>query len=191
MSDDQAGRPGGRWKRGLQAAGLVLAVAALSYGLALWALPRVIMAVVLQRAAGPAPPAAYWPPLTDHRARRIVLPSPDLAYATCVFDLSLSPLRVRAAPRWPHYWSLAFYADNTDNFLVVNDSQARDGGIDLLLLPPGSPATRRTDVQVVVAPRARGLLLMRVLVPDRETDAAGADAARRTLNCQTEAAVGS
>ena len=79
---------------------------------------------------------AFFPPMTDHTARRVVMPSPDLLYALCSFDLSAGPWRIQADPRTPQYWSVALYAANSDNFWVGNDAEAHGRPLDVLLLRP-------------------------------------------------------
>ncbi|MBL8326870.1 MAG: DUF1254 domain-containing protein [Rubrivivax sp.] len=136
--------------------------------------------------AGDAPPAPTLPPMTDHTQRRIVMPSPDLLYATCVWNVAERPLRISADLRGLRYGSVALYAANSDNSLVINDRQAGDAALDLWLVgrssgpTPVAPAGART----VVAPSARGLLLMRVLVGDRERDLPAAEATRAMLRCE-------
>lgn len=166
---------------------IVVGVALLAHGATVWALPRVIMwrlatsTPAEQRTLG----TVYFPPMTDHHARRIVMPSPDLLYATCLIDLRERPMRVRADPKAPHYWSIALYASNSDNFFVVNDAQAAGAPVDLLLVPPGATTPADTGgARVVVAPSTRGLLLMRVLVADHAREKAQVEAARHTLRCE-------
>ena len=107
------------------------------------------------------------PPMTDHTQRRVVMPSPDLLYAICSYDLATRPLRLRADPKLPTYWSIALYAANSDNFFVLNDRQAGGQPVDLLLVGPGgaTPPDLAKGTRVVATPSARGLVLMRVLVP--------------------------
>jgi uncharacterized membrane protein len=151
-----------------------------------WAVPHFVMwrlaksVPAAMRGAG----AAHFPPMTDHTARRVVMPSPDLLYALCEIDLRERPMRVRADPKAPHYWSIALYADNSDNFFVVNDRQAAGAPVDLLLVAPGAAAPAdAAGVRVVHSPSRRGLLLMRVLVSDYAREQAVVEAARRTLRC--------
>lgn len=167
-------------------AALALMLAALAHGAAVWAVPRLIMWQLARNAPPQMQHGIYFPPPTDHGQRRVVLPSPDLLYATCRFDLARAPLRIRAHPQWPRYWSLALYAANSDNFFVLNDREAGSAPVDLLLaapgqaLPPGSAGAAR----VVRAPGTRGLLLMRLLLVDPAVEGPAADAARRTLHCE-------
>lgn len=179
-----------RWARRVL---LVLAIAAGVHLLAVWALPRVIMHKVLNTTPqdlGAAPGSTaqvYFPPMTDATQRRIVMPSPDLLYATCVFDVSARPLRVRADPRLPGYWSVALYGANSDNFFVVNDRHLAGKPLDLVLVGAGGApaATQLPDAaRVVSAPSNRGLVLMRVLVADYAAERDVVEAARRTLSCE-------
>jgi len=125
-----------RWLR--RAAGL-LAIAATVHLLAVWAVPRLIMRKVLATTPaqlGSADSAAqvYFPPMTDATQRRIVMPSPDLLYAACIFDVSRRPMRIRADLGLTVYWSVAGYSANSDNFFVVNDRQLGGRPLDLLIV---------------------------------------------------------
>jgi uncharacterized membrane protein len=180
----------GRWMRRLRGHAIALPVVlVLSHLAVVWAVPRVVMAMLAVNAPAEtrAPGAVHLPPMTDHTQRRVVLPSPDLLYATCAFDLSKGPWRIRADPVTPHYWSIALYAANSDNFYVINDRQAAGAPVDLILARPGDPgAVAGPSVQQsrVRAPSDRGLLLMRLLVGDYASEGAVLEAARRTLRCE-------
>ncbi len=170
----------------------VLAIAVGVHLLAVWSLPRLIMHKVLgtsaeQLGALPGSTASvYFPPMTDASQRRIVMPSPDLLYAVCVFDVSRRPLRIQADPKLPGYWSVALYASNSDNFFVANDRQLGGQPLDLWVVdghgvPPGVAVP--PGARVVAAPSQRGLVLMRVLVSDYAAEQAVLEPARRTLRC--------
>jgi len=115
----------------------------------------------------------------------VVMPSPDLLYATCAFDVRQRPLRIQADPKLPGYWSIALYAANSDNFFVLNDRQAAGAPVDLVLVGPDTakPGVLPAGAKVVTAPGGRGLLLMRVLVGDYAVERESVEAARRTLRC--------
>jgi uncharacterized membrane protein len=165
----------------------MLAVAAVVHLGSLWLLPRLIMQRAMAKVAGDRPPAAVLAPPTDHRQRRIVMPSPDLAYAVCVWDVSRQPLRVRADPKLgDRYWSIALYAANSDNFFVLNDRQAQGMPVQLILLGPDQEIDLVPPQQAVIvrAPSRQGLLLMRVLIGEPQRDQQAADAARRSLSCE-------
>ncbi len=188
------------WQRWL-ALGLTMAV--LAHLLTVWALPRLIMREAMTRIgketalqaraqarAQGAPAAAtgvYLPPPTDHTQRRIVMPSPDLLYATCALDLGAGPQRITAQVAHPRYWSVALYGGNSDNFFVVNDRKTTEPGqLDLWVVAPGTDRAALAapaGSTVVEAPSAKTLLLMRLLVTDDPADLASAQVARRSLRC--------
>ena len=153
-----------------------------------WAIPYLAMVRLLLASRPAELTAPYLPPMTDAAQRRVVLPSPDLLYATCSVDLRKGPMRIRANPRTDQYWSIALYASNTDNYHVVNDRQAAGRGVDLVVVGPGSETTRPAGLPagatVVQAPSSRGMLLMRVLVGDYAAERETVEAARRTLRCE-------
>jgi uncharacterized membrane protein len=148
--------------------------------LAVWAAPRLIMQILMN---GPTAQtldmnnkAAFPPPVTA-QSRAVVMPSPDLLYSVCAFDVSQGPVHVKANP---------LYANNSDNFFVVNDRNAKGQSVDLWLVskeanvggaptPPGST--------VVVMPSRTGFLLMRVLTGNYAAEKEVVEAARRTLSC--------
>jgi uncharacterized membrane protein len=169
------------WRRHAVLA-LVLMVAV--HLMSVWAFPRVVMAVVLRDMPAVTDAGqAFLPPPPDHLQRRIVLPSPDLLYALCPYDLSRAPLHITAAPASGRYWSIALYADNTDNFFVLNDREATGAPVSLWLRAAGTPSGGLpAGSRVVTAPSPRGLLLMRVL--HGGGDLAAGEAARQTLRCR-------
>jgi uncharacterized membrane protein len=181
-----ASRAASARRRWVLRAAAVVAIAVAVHGLAVWAVPRVIMNRVLA-GTGAAGGGVFLPPMTDASQRRIVMPSPDLLYATCAFDLGAAPLRVRADPKAPGYWSIALYASNSDNVFVLNDRQAGGRPVDLMLVGPAAYAAAPAvpdGATLVTSPTARGLLLMRVLVADYVAQREQVEAARATLRCE-------
>ncbi len=175
---------GRRWALRVAA---VLAIAAAVHGLTIWAAPRLIMSRVLAGIGDTGSGGVFLPPMTDASQRRIVMPSPDLLYAVCPFDVSRAPLRIRADPKAPGYWSIALYAANSDDFFVINDRQAGGRPVDLVLAGPSAYATAAAlpeGATLVAAPSARGMLLMRVLVADYAAQREPLEAARATLRCE-------
>jgi len=164
----------------------LLIVAAAAHALTVWALPRVIMAEVLRvtRVEGSASAdGVRRPPPADHTARRIVMPSPDLLYATCSLDIRDKPAQITANIDYPRYWSIALYADNSDNFMVRNDREHGTRALRWLIVSKDAqypmPASR--DVEIIEAPGTKVLLLMRVLLPEDSAGRAAAEAARDSL----------
>ena len=167
----------------------LLVTAVLVHLLAVWAAPRLIMRVLMHGASAQTMnmhnQAAFPPPVTA-QSRSVVLPSPDLLYCVCVFDVSKGPVRVTANPQLSTYWSIALYASNSDNFFVVNDRSAGKHAVDLWLTSGvGGPSTNAVPAgsQVVVVPSATGFLLMRVVTGDYEAEKSLIEPARRSLSC--------
>jgi uncharacterized membrane protein len=165
---------------------VLAAVALLTHLLVVWAIPYAIMAALsLSRPAEERGTGPLFPPMTDATQRRVVMPSPDLLYATCAFDVRQRPLRIQADPKLPGYWSIALYAANSDNFFVLNDRQTAGAPVDLVLVGPNTakPGALPAGAKLVTAPGGRGLLLMRVLVGDYAAERELVEAARRSLRC--------
>jgi uncharacterized membrane protein len=167
----------------------LITTAVLVHLAAVWAAPRLIMQVLMH---GPMAQsmnmqnrAAFPPPVTA-AARTVVMPSPDLLYSVCVFDVSAGPVRIAANPNLKSYWSIALYAANSDNFFVINDRKAGGKPVDIWLVSPeGRPGLQPipSGVQVVVAPSKTGFLLMRVLTGDYDVEWQTIETARHTLVC--------
>ena len=161
----------------------VLAVAAVVHVASVMLLPHVIMnrtmgaiahrTGVNKMAHAPRPTAA---------ARGIVRPSPDLLYSTCVFDVSGGPVRVHASGMPDTYWSVSLFDNQTDNFYVINDRQAKGGGVDFVIVGPHQD--KQPIGTVVRSPSTRGLVLFRTLIDD-DKRLAEIDAARRHAACET------
>lgn len=113
----------------------------------------------------------------------IVRASPDLAYSSCVWDLSGGPVRI-TAPRWDGYFSLSMFNANTDNFFVANDRNTR-GPVDVLLATRSQTKglTAPAGSKVVVSPSVEGVALLRYLAPSPE-EFARADAIRSRAVCE-------
>lgn len=170
-------------RRRLRLAAAFVAVAVLAHLATVWALPRLIMARATSAIAAETRGGVGLPPPADATQRRIVMPSPDLLYATCVIDVRERALRVRAEPHAPGYWSIALYASTSDNVHVLDDRAAGGRPVDWVVSGPGTPRPAVPDGATPVRlPTDRGLLLMRVLAGD-DAQRGQADAARRTLRC--------
>lgn len=150
-------------------ASIVLAVAAASHLAAVWAVPRVLMQMAFRagekRTGGDN--RAYHFGLTTAGSREVVMPSPDLLYAGCIYDVSKGPVAITAdVPET--YWSVALYADNTDNFFVLDDRDVPSRHARVVLVAEdATPPASATGAVIVKAPSKRGLVLFRTLVLDR------------------------
>ena len=174
--------------RRLSVAAVFLAAVVAIHLLTIWAAPRLIMQVVMNGSRAQAMNmqnrAAFSKPITA-ASRDVVLPSPDMLYSMCVFDLSNGPVRVAANPELKTYWSIALYAANSDNFFVVNDRQAAGAPVDLWLVGPDTNAMAAPPgSKLVASPSTQGFLLMRVLTGNYETEKSVVEPARRTLRCE-------
>lgn len=167
----------------------LLVTALLVHLVAVWAAPRLIMQMLMHgpiaKTMNMQNQAAFAPPVTA-QSRQVVMPSPDMLYSVCAFDVSDGPVRVLANPQLPSYWSIALYASNSDNFFVVNDRNAAGKAVDLWLVsegpnPHGKPVPAGSTV--VVTPSTQGFLLMRVLAADYAAEKDVLEPARRTLQC--------
>ncbi len=146
--------------------------------------PPTIMSLAMMRMAdaGAQTRVLHTPP-PDASARTVVRPSPDLAYSICLFDMSEGPLLVRAqVPET--YWSVSAFAHNTDNFFVVNDQQVPGDTFELLIRREDDEVSGHSGVPVSFAPSNKGIVLIRMLVTDRDSYLA-LDPIRRTATCET------
>ncbi|MBP6108290.1 MAG: DUF1254 domain-containing protein [Rhodocyclaceae bacterium] len=155
--------------------------------LTIWAAPRLIMQILMNGSRSQAlnmrNNAAFSAPVTA-ASRDVVMPSPDMLYSMCVFDLSQGPVRVTANPQLKSYWSIALYAANSDNFFVINDKQAGDAQVDLWLsAADANSSTVPAGSKLVRSPSTQGFLLMRVLTGNYQTEKSVVEPARRTLRC--------
>lgn len=117
-------------------------------------------------------------------SRTIVKPSPDLLYSQCIYDVTRAPLKVTTAAPTNTYWSVAFYASNTDNFFVLNDGATGGNPATIVLLGKGQTLPTQPDgVLIVSPPTSRGIVLFRTLINDdaREPDL---DRERRAAKCE-------
>lgn len=146
------------------------------------AAPRAIMHVALGKMSddGAAINRFVFGDRTTQNSRRVVRPSPDLAYSSCVYDLSGGPLLVTAAPSPDNgYVSLSVFDARTDN-IAVFDTSASPQGIRFVLAREGQAVP--AGEQVVRARYDTGVILDRRLAPTAELFAA-ADKARRADRC--------
>jgi uncharacterized membrane protein len=166
-------------KNRLAIAALALAVAAAVHLATIWALPRLIVAVVLRKL--PAHGILH-APLPDARWRTIVMPSPDLLYSACAFDVGEQPLLITALVP-DAYWSVSLYADDTDNFFALDDRRAPPAGQVRLIVAREGAEVLALDAVVVRAPSRRGLAIFRQLVTDR-AQLPSAERVQRAARCE-------
>ncbi len=180
-----------KWKTRLLAC---LTVFLLFHVLTLWITPRLIMYKVistLNKESIADGKLEHFPAISDASSRKIVMPSPDILYSYCVYDLSKGQIHITANPNLSSYWSIAFYADNTDNFYTLNDMQLRtlDTNHPLSIWLKKDNLDHKLSNQLgkneeVNSPSEKGMVLMRVLAVDYANNQEKLDQARKTLKCK-------
>lgn len=163
----------------------IIAGAAATHYMAITQAPSVIMGRVLAVVAGDANGKILFRDRPTSEARQVVRPSPDLLYSICAFDVSRNPLRITTGAPTDTYWSVSFFAENTDNFYVLNDGQAQGQSATILLIGQGQKIPPQAGtVTVVSAPTRTGLVLFRTLISD-DARLAEIDQQRRVATCET------
>jgi len=147
--------------------------------------PRILMGWIIKHLEAPAGiDAIVHAPRADEHQRLVVMPSPDLLYSYCVYDLAKGPMQVHAEIPQDTMWSVSAFDSDTNNFYALNDREAAGSSIDLLLVSDSMPASLQPEgLQIVRSPSKRGLLLFRTLV-DNDLRVAQLDAVRRRANCR-------
>ncbi len=154
------------WHRHVWLAAL-LAIAV--HTISVYWIPRLIMHRVIDTVAGEGS-QPYLPPPIDHTHRRVVMPSPDLLYAVCAYDLADGPLSIKLDGSYARYWSIALYNSRSDNFLTLSGDTLGASGVDLTI--DEKKSTRK------------GLLLMRVLTGANPAWLTEAETFRKRLRCE-------
>lgn len=126
--------------------------------------------------------AMSFAPLATDQSRTIVRPSPDLAYASCAFDVSKGPVVVEALPVPAPYWSLSVFDDQTNAVFVRNSSQTGNRPVRIAIVKPGVSAP--AGYEPVPVTGDKGIALIRVLVADRGQFPL-LDEARHLSNCRS------
>jgi uncharacterized membrane protein len=147
-----------------------LLVAVATHIVAIFAVPNLLMNVALQRLGSTN--AWHLGARVTQTSRAIVRPSPDFAYSACPYDLGNGPVRIHVTP-WGDYWSLSLYANNSDNFYVLDDREAQNGA-DVLLIRAGSTPPDHETATIVQSATQRGIALIRRLAPTPDGYAAAA-----------------
>ena len=162
---------------------MVLGGAALVHVAVVAAIPRLIVRAVrhrLEQSVGPN--RIHHAPLPDASWRTIVMPSPDLLYSACAYDVRERPLLVTAEVP-DGYWSVSAFADDTDNFFVANDRTA--GGRRIRVVFSAEPGFRDpAGGTAVEVPSKTGVILFRQLVLDAR-DLPKAQQIQQAASCES------
>ena len=120
-------------------------------------------------------------PVPDATSRTVVRPSPDLLYASCIYNLEDGQLLIEA-PIPPRYWSMQFYQMNTDNFAGITnqrDERNRVGTVAKVTLVSADDDPAKYAGEVIQSPTKRGIMLLRAsAIGDRAAQQAALDASR-------------
>ena len=136
--------------------------------LVLNALPGRIMSTARERIGGQVPLHTWqMSARITPQTQTIVRPSPDLAYAICVIDLSDGPVEI-SVPTWPEYGSLSVFDANTDN-VYAGSLDARlpgaTGARRILVAMEGQDTDASDITEIVIVDSPEALALIRRLAP--------------------------
>ena len=99
----------------------------------------------------------------DETSRWVVRPSPDLLYASCVYNLEKGPVTI-SAPVPERYWSMQFYQMNTDNFAGFSNQREQrfrvGTRLEVTLVGPDANPSEYPG-EVIQSPTNRGVMLLR------------------------------
>ncbi len=165
---------------------LLFLVAALvafgTYQATLLATPYALMYAAMRKIGADRPANSFFfAPMTTAGNQRIVRPSPDLSYSTCVFDLSKGPVLVDIEPVPGHYWSASVFDARTDVAAVRSDRDTKGQPARLALIKKGQQAPE--GYEAVLLGYDRGLVLLRILLHN-PADFPRIDAIRRKSICK-------
>lgn len=170
-----------------------LVLALLIHLIILFALPKIVMRTAQSRILAQVETTVNQTvrlARPDETSRTVVLPSPDLLYTLCLFDVTDSPLHIESPVPNDTYWSVAFYNDRTDNFHVINDQQAGADSIELILIAPDSNAPSNiAGAQLIQSPTNQGLILFRHFIKSDAGLRADADLEAVAIQAETKCEV--
>ena len=151
-------------------------LAALFHVAGVWFLPRFITRIAVNRvnqvAGLTGPNQMFYGQVHSAGEDGIVLDNPDSVFSFAAYDISEKPVRIRCiVPETNNYWSISFYASNTDNFYVVNDRTAKAKQFDLVLVKADGKYQKTGNEEIVIAPDKKGVMLVRMIVNDRHNQA--------------------
>lgn len=137
--------------------------------LVLAALPGKIMSTARERMGGAGVELHQWrmSPRVTPQTQTIVRPSPDLAYAICLIDVSEGPVTI-TVPTWPEYGSLSVFDAGTDN-VYAGSLDARLPGASgvrtLVVALAGQEVSVPDGTDLITVKKPEALALIRRLAP--------------------------
>jgi len=135
------------------------------------ALPGYIMSQARERMTGSGIAPHEWrmSPRVTPETQTIVRPSPDLAYAICVIDVTDGPVTL-TVPTWPEYGSLSIFDASTDNVYAGSlDARLPDapGTRTVIVALEGQTIQTAEGVDLVTLKAPEALALIRRLAPSQ------------------------
>ena len=126
--------------------------------------PHLVMERLYQKIAEASEPNQLnLTPRPDENSRWVVRPSPDLLYASCLYNLERGPVLI-SAPVPERYWSMQFYQMNTDNFAGISNQREQrfrvGTRVEVTLIGPDADPAEYSD-EVIQSPTTRGVMLLR------------------------------
>ena len=126
--------------------------------------PHLVMERLYQKIAEASEPNQLnLTPRPDENSRWVVRPSPDLLYASCLYNLEQGPVLIRA-PVPERYWSMQFYQMNTDNFAGISNQREQrfrvGTRVEVTLIGPDADPAEYSG-EVIQSPTTRGVMLLR------------------------------
>ena len=168
-----------RWILPILAGGVVAFVANQA---TLLATPYALMYAALNKVRERSPENRFaFAPMATADNQTIVRPSPDLAYSTCVFDVSKGPVLVDVMPVPGRYWSVSIFDARTDVTAVRSDRDTDGKPARLALMKKGQKVP--AGYTPVVLAYDRGIALIRILLANPQEFPA-VDAIRRKSTCK-------
>lgn len=103
-------------------------------------------------------------PIATAKNKSIIRPNPDIAYSSCTIDVSQGPVKITIPASQP-YSSLSILAADTSNLLTINDQQATDGKIVLVVAKAGQKTP--SDAKKLILSSDTALALARYAIKDK------------------------
>ncbi len=143
----------------------------LAHFVVLSALPGRIMSTVRERMADTGLPLHAWTmsPRMTPETQTVVRPSPDLAYAICLIDVSEGPVEL-SVPAWPEYGSLSIFEADTNNIYAGSLDARADGATGVrrvIVALEGQDLYEYGDAEQVIVSKPEVLALIRRLAPSQ------------------------
>lgn len=136
------------------------------------ALPGRIMSTVRERMTDAGTQVHGWTMSAriNPETQSVVRPSPDLAYAICLIDVSEGPVEL-SVPAWPEYGSLSIFEADTDNVYAGSLDARAEGATGtrrVIVAMDGQELPVSTEgAETVFVSKPEALALIRRLAPSQ------------------------